>query len=100
MADIINFNSGNIKGHNDDGELTPVGKEKALEMMKKCVKMLQDKIDTGDVEGLVLLMFSKNEPVMDYFAGSIKLTDLSFALQTMIHKIHSDSLMTMEEYND
>ena len=32
--------------------------------------------------------------------GSIKLTDLSFALQTMIHKIHSDSLMTMEEYND
>ena len=61
---------------------------------------VQDKIDTGDVEGLVLLMFSKNEPVMDYFAGSIKLTDLSFSLQTMIHKIHSDSLMTMEEYND
>ena len=37
MADIINFNSGNIKDHNDDGDLTPVGKEKALEMMKKLV---------------------------------------------------------------
>ena len=100
MADILKFNSTNIKEHNQKGELTPLGKEKALEMMKKCVKMLQDKIDTGDIEGLVLLMFSKDKPVMDYFAGSIKLTDLSFALQTMIHKIHSDSLMNMEEYND
>jgi len=100
MAYIIEFNSNNIREHTDKRELTPVGKEKALEMMQKCVKMLQDKIDAGDIEGLVFLMFSKDTPVMDYFAGSIKLTDLSFALQTMIHKIHSDSLMTMEENND
>ena len=50
MADIINFTSGNIKNHNDDGDLTPVGKEKALEMMQKCVNMLQDKIDEGNIE--------------------------------------------------
>ena len=69
-------------------------------MIQKCVTMLQGKIDSGNIEGLIVLMFDKDKPTMDYFAGSIKMVELSFTLQTMIHKIHSDSLMTMEEYND
>tara|TARA_R110002051_G_scaffold316909_1_gene397278 strand:+ start:603 stop:905 length:303 start_codon:yes stop_codon:yes gene_type:complete len=100
MGDILNFTGENLMAHNDKGDLTPTGKQEALEMMQKCVNMIQGKIDAGDIEGLILIMFNKEGTPMDYFAGSIKMKDLSFTLQTMIHKIHSDVLINMEEYND
>lgn len=98
MADVLDFTGKTISVNKETGDLTPTGKVEALEMIQKCVTMLQGKIDSGDIEGLIVLMFDKDKPTMDYFAGSIKMVELSFTLQTMIHKIHADSLTTMEEY--
>jgi hypothetical protein len=92
MADVLDFTGKTISVDKETGDLTPTGKAEALEMIQKCVTMLQGKIDSGD-------MFDKDKPTMDYFAGSIKMVELSFTLQTMIHKIHADSLTTMEEYD-
>jgi hypothetical protein len=100
MDNVLRLHSKNKKLIDDDGELTPIGKVEALGMMQKCVNMIQEKIDTGKVEGLVVLFFNKEEQPVDYLAGSIKVRDLSFNLQTMLHKIHSDSLTTMEERYD
>jgi len=100
MANILNFNSKNKRLMTPEGELTTLGKQEALGMMQKWVNMIQTKIDAGNVEGLVVLFFNKGEAPTDYLAGSVKVSDLSFNLQTMLHKIHSDSLMNMEERYD
>ena len=83
-----------------DGELTDIGKREALGMMQKCVNMIQTKIDSGNLEGMVVLFFNKEGPPVDFLAGSVRVRDLSFNLQTMLHKIHSDSLTKMEERYD
>jgi hypothetical protein len=100
MADVLDFTGKPLVVDPNTGGLTPDAKEQALEMIQKCVNMLQEKVDSKDIEGVVLLLFNKNDPTLDYFSGSIKMSDLSYTLQTMLHKIHADSLMTMEEYDD
>ena len=100
MDNILKFNSKNKKLIDNKGELTQVGKLEALGMLQKCVNMIQEKIDTGKLEGAVVLLFEKGTVPHDFLAGSVRVSDLSFTLQTMLHKIHSDSLMQMEERYD
>ena len=100
MDNVFTLHSKNKKLITDNGELTPVGKVEALGMMQKCVNMIQEKIDAGKLEGIVVLLFEKDNPPYDFLAGSIKVRDLSFNLQTMLHKIHSDSLINTEERYD
>ena len=100
MDNILKFNSKNKRLMTPDGELTALGKREALGMMQKCVNMIQTKIDSGNLEGMVVLFFNKEGPPVDYLAGSVRVRDLSFNLQTMLHKIHSDSLLNMEENYD
>ena len=100
MDNVFTLHSKNKKLITDNGELTPVGKVEALGMMQKCVNMIQTKIDSGNLEGMVVLFFNKEGPPVDYLAGSVRVRDLSFNLQTMLHKIHSDSLLNMEENYD
>ena len=100
MDNVLKFNSKNKRLMTPDGELTALGKREALGMMQKCVNMIQTKIDSGNLEGMVVLFFNKEGPPVDYLAGSVRVRDLSFNLQTMLHKIHSDSLLNMEENYD
>ena len=100
MDNILKFNSKNKKLLDNKGELTEVGKLEALGMLQKCVNMIQEKIDAGKLEGAVVLLFEKGTAPHDFLAGSVRVSDLSFTLQTMLHKIHSDSLMQMEERYD
>ena len=100
MDNVLKFNSKNKRLMTPDGELTDIGKREALGMMQKCVNMIQTKIDSGNLEGMVVLFFNKEGPPVDYLAGSVRVRDLSFNLQTMLHKIHSDSLLNMEENYD
>ena len=100
MDNVFTLHSKNKKLITDNGELTPVGKVEALGMMQKCVNMIQEKIDAGNLEGVVVLLFEKDTAPYDFLAGSVRVRDLSFNLQTMLHKIHSDSLMKMEERYD
>ena len=100
MDNVLKFNSKNKRLMTPDGELTALGKREALGMMQKCVNMIQEKIDAGKLEGIVVLLFEKDNPPYDFLAGSVRVRDLSFNLLTMLHKIHSDSLMKMEERYD
>ena len=100
MDNILKFNSKNKKLIDNKGALTQVGKLEALGMLQKCVNMIQEKIDAGNLEGVVVLLFEKDTAPYDFLAGSVRVRDLSFNLQTMLHKIHSDSLMKMEERYD
>ena len=100
MDNILKFNSKNKKLLDNKGELTEVGKLEALGMLQNCVNMIQEKIDTGKLEGAVVLLFEKGTVPHDFLAGSVRVSDLSFTLQTMLHKIHSDSLIQMEERYD
>lgn len=100
MADVLDFTGKTPILDPKTGNLSTSAHEEALEMIQKCVNMLQEKVDSKNIEGVVLLIFNQNEPTLDYFSGSIKMVDLSYTLQTMLHKIHSDALLNMEEHND
>ena len=95
MGDVINFTNSTIV--NPDGTLNKEGKEQALQHLKKCVTLLQQRVDNEEVDGAVMLLFKDGDLAEDVMAGNIKSTSLLFVLEYIKHQIITGSELFTEE---
>ena len=61
MGDVVKFTNSTML--NTDGTLNEEGKEEALQHMDKCVKLIQKRLDNGEVDGALTLLFKNGELV-------------------------------------
>ena len=95
MGDVINFTNSTIV--NPDGTLNKEGKEQALQHLKKCVTLLQQRVDNEEVDGAVMLLFKDGDLAEDVMAGNIKSTSLLFVLEYIKHQIITGAELFTEE---
>ncbi len=95
MGDVINFTNSTIV--NPDGTLNKEGKEQALQHLKKCATLLQQRVDNEEVDGAVMLLFKDGDLAEDVMAGNIKSTSLLFVLEYIKHQIITGSELFTEE---
>lgn len=95
MGDVINFT--NSTTVNPDGSLNKEGKEQALQHLKKCATLLQQRVDNDEVDGAVMLLFKDGDLAEDVMAGNIKSTSLLFVLEYIKHQIITGSELFTEE---
>lgn len=95
MGDVINFTNSTIV--NPDGTLNKEGKEQALQHLKKCATLLQQRVDNEEVDGAVLLLFKDGDLAEDVMAGNIKSTSLLFVLEYIKHQIITGAELFTEE---
>ncbi len=95
MGDVINFTNSTIV--NPDGTLNKEGKEQALQHLKKCVTLLQQRVDNDEVDGAVMLLFKDGDLAEDVMAGNIKSTSLLFVLEYIKHQIITGAELFTEE---
>ncbi len=95
MGDVINFTNSTLI--NNDGTLNSVGKEQALQHLKKCVTLLQQRVDNEEVDGAVMLLFKDGDLAEDVMAGNIKSTSLLFVLEYIKHQIITGAELFTEE---
>ena len=99
MGDVINFTNSTIV--NPDGTLNKEGKEQALQHLKKCATLLQQRVDNEEVDGAVMLLFKDGDLAEDVMAGNIKSTSLLFVLEYIKHQIITGAeLFTVEVVED
>ena len=95
MGDVINFTNSTIV--NPDGTLNKEGKEQALQHLKKCATLLQQRVDNEEVDGAVILLFKDGDLAEDVMAGNIKSTSLLFVLEYIKHQIITGAELFTEE---
>lgn len=95
MGDVINFTNSTIV--NPDGTLNKEGKEQALQHLKKCATLLQQRVDNEEVDGAVMLLFKDGDLAEDVMAGNIKSTSLLFVLEYIKHQIITGAELFTEE---
>ena len=95
MGDVINFTNSTIV--NPDGTLNKEGKEQALQHLKKCVTLLQQRVNNEEVDGAVMLLFKDGDLAEDVMAGNIKSTSLLFVLEYIKHQIITGAELFTEE---
>ena len=95
MGDVINFTNSTIV--NPDGTLNKEGKEQALQHLKKCATLLQQRVDNEEVDGAVMLLFKDGDLAEDVMAGNVKSTSLLFVLEYIKHQIITGSELFTEE---
>ena len=95
MGDVINFTNSTIV--HPDGTLNKEGKEQALQHLKKCATLLQQRVDNEEVDGAVMLLFKDGDLAEDVMAGNIKSTSLLFVLEYIIHQIITGAELFTEE---
>ena len=95
MGDVIKFTNSTVL--NPDGSLNAEGKEQALQHLKKCVTLLQQRVDNEEVDGAVMLLFKDGDLAEDVMAGNIKSTSLLFVLEYIKHQIITGAELFTEE---
>ena len=95
MGDVIKFTNSTIV--NTDGTLNKEGKEQALQHLKKCATLLQQRVDNEEVDGAVMLLFKDGDLAEDVMAGNIKSTSLLFVLEYIKHQIITGAELFTEE---
>ena len=95
MGDVINFTNSTIV--NPDGTLNKEGKEQALQHLKKCATLLQQRVDNEEVDGAVMLLFKDGDLAEDIMAGNIRSTSLLFVLEYIKHQIITGAELFTEE---
>ena len=95
MGDVINFTNSTIV--NPDGTLNKEGKEQALQHLKKCATLLQQRVDNEEVDGAVMLLFKDGDLAEDVMTGNIKSTSLLFVLEYIKHQIITGAELFTEE---
>jgi hypothetical protein len=79
MGDVVKFTNSTVL--NPDGSLNEEGREQALQHLKKCVTLLEERVKEESIDGAVLLMFKDGDLAEDVMAGNIKSTSLLFVLE-------------------
>ena len=79
MGDVVKFTNSTILY--PDGSLNEEGKEQALQHLKKCVTLLEERVKEESIDGAVLLMFKDGDLAEDVMAGNIKSPSLLFVLE-------------------
>tara|TARA_R100001377_G_scaffold58772_1_gene35304 strand:- start:159 stop:461 length:303 start_codon:yes stop_codon:yes gene_type:complete len=98
MGDVVKFTNSTML--NTDGTLNEEGKEEALQHMDKCVKLIQKRLDNGEVDGALTLLFKNGELVEDVMAGNIRSTSLVFVLEYIKYQILSGADEFTEEVTE
>ena len=95
VGDVISFTNSTMV--NPDGTLNKEGKEKALRHLSKCVKVMEEKIESKELDGALVLMFKDGNLVEDVMAGNIKSTTLVFTLEFIKAQVIAGAENAIEE---
>jgi|TARA_R110000822_G_scaffold9795_1_gene37592 hypothetical protein len=72
-------------------------REEALRIMKDCLTLVGRKVESEDVDGLIIITFNKDNTSEDYLAGLLQMADVTHVLNCLLI---NNVLMTQIDVQD